>query len=251
MENVNINYGKYSCFDSTLGDVNSLRIRGFKSIVDNYVKMKTCKLSGNEAINNEEVEIIRNAKDVITNLVIKSIDYLYYNDYSHIFAKQSERCVCARLAFILQNALKLNNVTNYFVDVEYVLFKKKHSSKEKLKGISEDDKKGYCDLLIQSRGKNKYANILLAIEMKVHKKGNMKSDIDRLKKLTSPWPIPYDNHRACDSLLGLFLIIQKTQYKFKKIHRRGDRSQPTEENWITRNEVPKESYGRLKKEVKK
>lgn len=241
-----------SYLDSTLGDVNTLKIRVFKSIIDDYVKMKTRKFSNNDTrLNNEEEEIVTKAKDVIVDLVKKSIDYLYCNDYSQIFSKQSERCVCARLAFVLENALKLNNVTNYFVDVEYVLFKKKHSSKDKEKGTSEDNKKGYCDLLIHSRGKNTYANILLAIEMKVHKNSNMVSDIRRLKKLTSPWPIPYDNNRACDSLVGLFLIIQSTQYKYIKVHRREDRSKPTEENWITNNDVPKESYRKLKKELKK
>lgn len=249
----NVEYGKMSCLDSTSRNCDSLVIKGSKAIIDKYVDLKNKKLANNERIilTNREVNIIENAKNAIIDLVEKSIDFLYCNDYSLIFAKQSERSVCARLAFILQNALKLNNITNYFVDVEYVLFKKKHSSRDKRNGTYEDEGKGYCDLLIHSRGRNKYANFLLAIEMKVHNNNNMVSDVDRLNKLTTPWPIPYDNNRACDSLLGLFLIIQKTQYQYKKVHRREDRSEPTEEKWITKNEEPKESYKRLKKEMKR
>lgn len=248
-----LKYGKMSCFDSSLGNFSSLVINGSKAIIEKYVELKNRKLASNERIilTDREFTIIENAKKCIMSLVEKSINLLYENDYSLIFAKQSERSVCARLAFILQNALKLNNITNYFVDVEYVLFKKKHSSRDNEKSTNEDKGKGYCDLVIHSRGKNKYANFLLAIEMKVHNNNNMESDIDRLKKLTTPWPIPYDNNRACDSLLGLFLIIQKTQYQYKKVHRREDRSEPAEENWITKKGGPKESYIKLKNEIKK
>ena len=245
----NVDYSKMSSLDGTLGNLKSLEIKGSKAVIDKYVELKNRKLA-NELItfNNVDVAIIRKAKMIIISLVEKSVNFLYKNDYSLIFAKQSERSVCARLAYILQESLRVNNITNYFVDVEYVLFKKEHPSEEPSNDINEDNGKGYCDLLFHSRGKNKYANILLAVEMKVHTNGNMTKDIVRLKKLTSPWPIPYDYNRACDSLLGLFIVLQKTQYKYKKIHRVEDRSEPTEENWITRD---RQSYKKLKKAMKR
>lgn len=245
----NLDYSQMSCLDRSSGDLNSLVKRGSKVIIDKYVKLKNRKLASNGHIRltNKDVDIIENAKQVIMSLVINSIDLIYEDDYSLIYAKQSERSVCSRLAYILQEALKVNKITNYFVDVEYVLFKKEHSSEDTKNGSKENKGKGYCDLLIHSRGKNKYANILLAIEMKVHTNGNMANDINRLKLLTSPWPIPYDNNRACDSLLGLFVVLQKTQFKYKKIHRREDRSEPTEENWIPKD---RQSYKKLKKDNK-
>ena len=239
-----------SCLDVSSGDLNSLVKRGSKAIIDRYVELKNRKLASNEHIKltNRDVNVIKDAKSVIMSLVKNSIDLLYEYDYSLIYAKQSERSVCARLAFILQEALKVNNITNYFVDVEYVLFKKKHSPEEPQNGSKENKGKGYCDLLIHSRGKYKYANILLAIEMKVHTNGNMANDIDRLKLLASPWPIPYDNNRVCDSLLGLFIVLQKKQYKYKKVHRREERYKQKEKKWIPQDQ---QSHKKLKIEMKK
>ena len=132
----NLDYSQMSCLDRSSGDLNSLVKRGSKVVIDKYVKLKNRKLASNGHIRltNKDVDIIENAKQVIMSLVINSIDLIYEDDYSLIYAKQSERSVCSRLAYILQEALKVNKITNYFVDVEYVLFKKEHSSEDTKNG---------------------------------------------------------------------------------------------------------------------
>lgn len=150
-------------------------------------------------------------RDIIVNeILIPSLKALYSVDYDNIQFGVSERNICARLAYHMENLMRRYDVINgchifneYFADVEY-------------NRMGNGDLKHYensahrpvymvSDLLIQTRG---YGRNYLAIEMK--RKGNNRDvveDKERLKSLVSS-PTDYEEGLKCvhDTLLGVFMV---------------------------------------------
>ena len=151
-------------------------------------------------------------KRLIIQLLKNAIVRLYQVDMHIIRNKVSERCVCARLAYHLECLLKRKDYCKffqgYYVDVEY----DRMGSDPKL--IGNSIKRHVCDLLIHSRGCKERDN-LLALEMKVHNNySKLKFDYLRLSNI-----VQHRNERnkdfVCETLLGVFLRIQKNQYSIR------------------------------------
>ena len=163
----------------------------------------------------EDQAVVDKMKQLVTDLLKKSIDYLYLKDYFLIISGQSERSVCARLAFILEKALMLNNINSYYVDVEYIRSDKDHI--ENGQNTNRKNSKINCDLLIHSRQEIIEADTLLAIEMKVQYNNDIRNDIFRLAHLTQPFTKRTPPNAVRPTLLAYLLKIQKTQYKISQI----------------------------------
>ena len=100
----------------------------------------------------------------------------------------AERTLCGALMIALNSAIKhgfgrLNRYKNYFVDVEY------NRNGGSVKTIINDDLEIVpinCDLILHSRGRNKWQDNLIAIEMKksTRPETEKQSDRNRLIALT-------------------------------------------------------------------
>lgn len=194
-------------------------VDGANSIAMNYLDFKENRA---QIIRGGEDNPENKMKQLIKELLRLSIQELYRNDYLLIKSHQSERSVCARLAFYLQEALSANSIEDYFVDVEYVRLKE---DKEIAKHRNPKGRIGkiYCDLLIHRRCPTSLADNLLEVEMKVGKNtSNKKADIDRLKELVQPRTNETHRNMVCDTLLGVFLQIQEKAYKYSYIERNGN-----------------------------
>lgn len=180
-------------------------------------------------LNHDEIEKIDKMKRVLKDLVKKSVEELYRKDLNLISQDQSERSICARLAFILQEALYVNEINGFYSDVEIKRLDKDHIENRKSTRITNKKKiepKIYCDILVHSRREVAIVDNLIAIEMKVYGNSNIKSDLKRLIELTKPWPKPPIDNVICDTLLGMILQIQKTQYKVICVEREEDGNHP-------------------------
>lgn len=172
-------------------------------------------------------------RDVIVNdILIPSLIQLYVVDFDNIRFGVSERNICSRLAFHMENLMRNYDkrhsshlFCDYFADVEY-------------NRMGNGDLKHYessahrpvymvSDLLIQKRG---YGRNLLAVEMK--RKGNHRNvaeDKERLKALVSS-PSDYEEGLKCvhDTLLGAFIVYSPQGVEiniFENIEGRGDRTE--------------------------
>ncbi|WP_190285275.1 hypothetical protein [Clostridium sp. JN-1] len=129
----------------------------------------------------------------------------------------SERTLCGALMIAMNSIIRkgferLNRYKNYFVDVEY------NRNGGKIKTIINDDMEIIpinCDLIVHSRGRNKWQDNLIAIEMKkaTRPESEKQSDRKRLIALTLPtdgvWSadgmtLP---ERVCGYVLGIYYEI--------------------------------------------
>lgn len=149
-------------------------------------------------------------KKHISDILIKSIKQVYKNDIDLLTNKVSERCVCARLAYYLEQQIRQTNIFDgYYVDVEYDRMEKGNP-----KRIGLGQKKHICDLLIHSRGKKNPDN-LLAIEMKVHDNyTNAPDDKNRLYNLVQHRNETNQN-TVCETLYGVFLRLRSNKYSYQ------------------------------------
>ena len=151
-------------------------------------------------------------KKLVLDLLNKAIKQVYETDRDVITNKVSERCVCARLAFHLEDIMRApeyrESFLGYFVDVEYD--RMADANPKHIVG----EKRHVCDLLIHSRGKITGQDNLLALEMKVHDNySNVDCDKCRLKHI-----VQHSNETnkgyVRDTLIGVFLRLQENQYKY-------------------------------------
>ena len=146
-------------------------------------------------------------KKFIMDSLFDSIDQIYRYDHHLLINKVSERCVCARLAYYLEQKIRQNNqFLGYYVDVEYDRMQNGFA-----KRIGSGKKKHICDLLIHSRGEKKPDN-LLALEMKVHNNyTNAPDDMQRLHDL-----VQHRNETnkgtVCETIIGVFLRLKCDNY---------------------------------------
>lgn len=156
--------------------------------------------------NNQE----RRISDVI---LVPSLKKLYEKDYFNIRNGVSERNICARLAFQMENIMReKQEFIGYYADVEY---NRRNDGGEK---CSEGDTKPIrmvSDLIIHRRDENRN---LLAVEMKRWKNyDKRKDDIKRLKAVvSSPKPEFRKDNCVYDTKLGAFIKYspQKVEMEF-------------------------------------
>ena len=126
---------------------------------------------------------------IIYDILQPSLCRLNEMDYDNIRNGVSERNICARLAYHMENIMRsCDNRTlfeNYYADVEYNRMGngelKRYENSEHLPQYM------VADLLIQSRGESRN---LLAVEMKRSTNyENRKEDRERLEALVSPVPV--------------------------------------------------------------
>ena len=122
-------------------------------------------------------------KTILKNLVKRAIDSFNQNDLYLIEHNACERCICARLGYHLQAAVKRSRYyKDYVVDVEYNIG---------MDGNPYDRKRihghlTYVDIIVHKRGYDEIVGFdnLIAIEMK--KDGmDFEEDKRRLEYLTS------------------------------------------------------------------
>ena len=158
-------------------------------------------------------------KDIILHeILIPSLQELYKVDYDNIRFGASERNICARLAYHIENKMRwydmnnnVNDFRHYYADVEY-------------DRMGNGDRKCYensehlpqpmiSDLLIQSRGENPN---YLAVEMKRKKSYNKRrEDRDRLKALVSSEPVRKELPCVYGTLVGAFIIYSPDDIKIE------------------------------------
>lgn len=122
--------------------------------------------------------------DEIKNILEAAISKFNENDVYLIENDLSERCICGRLSFYIQQMLLISNFSEYTVDIEY---NRSAKGKEKSPKILHD-KKIVVDLIVHKRGQFKYCGFdnLFCVEMK---KSNSRygydADKKRLKDMTN------------------------------------------------------------------
>ncbi len=171
--------------------------KGTNIVLSNYIK-STRKENNQIEIENASVCL----RDLILKRVKDSIDKLYKEDIFLLKHKMHEVTLCGRLAIYLQK--QFSDFKGYFIDIEYYLLK-----------VSPKDYKGgnkgriRCDILLHSRGwYESRVDILLAIEAKYKTKNpaqSIKSDMERLKELATPYKKEMPGDAVHDTLMGLFL----------------------------------------------
>lgn len=152
---------------------------------------------------------------MLITLLKKAIACLFINDKRNIDMQVSEMNLCARLAHYLENEIRQYILFDgYYVDTEY----NKTFGNMKKRVIYSDGKlhSVRCDLLIHSRGLLKPDN-LLALEMKKEKvDSNVEDDHDRLQHIILPRTNETPIDAVCDTVLGVFLRIEKKGYVLTK-----------------------------------
>ena len=129
-----------------------------------------------ERIENDQESVKRIVNDAIHSFNEKE-KYLIENDLS-------ERCICARFAMHLTDALRNSDFSDYIVDVEY-----NRGARGKEKGIKKMD--GHpitVDLIVHKRGYDPRTGFQNLICMEMKKSTNphgCDDDIVRLKKMCS------------------------------------------------------------------
>jgi len=122
------------------------------------------------------MEEIRNILETSINEFNEYEEYLIENDLS-------ERCICSRLAFYIQQTLITSHFKDYTVDVEY---NRGAKGKDKSPKVLHD-KKIVVDLIVHKRGQSEYYGFdnLFCVEMKKsNSRYGYSNDKARLKDMT-------------------------------------------------------------------
>lgn len=171
--------------------------KGTNIVLRNYIQ-STRKENNQIEIENASVCL----RDLILKRVKDSIDKLYKEDIFLLKHKMHEVTLCGRLAIYLQK--QFSDFKGYSIDIEYYLLKE---SPKDYKGGNKERIR--CDILLHSRGwYESRVDILLAIEAKYKTKNpaqSIKSDMERLKELATPYKIEMPGDAVHDTLMGLFL----------------------------------------------
>ncbi len=127
----------------------------------------------------------------------------------------SERSWCSRLAIYLEHEIEKYGIQEeYYVDTEYN--RNGYKPKTTYDMEKKKEQKIVCDLIIHSRGENKYQDNLLCIEMKKSNRSEISKEKDkvRLKLLTkksfdgewTPDGKTLPEH-VCGYLLGIYYEV--------------------------------------------
>lgn len=152
-----------------------------------------------ESLNSERTETL----DILLRCVEEALDAFNKKETYLIEHDVSERCICARFAIYLEEALSTTKYKDYIVDVEYNRgYKGNDDAAKMLYG-----KKIVTDLIVHKRGKNEreeYDN-LICIEMKKeYKHLDMRNDKVRLSALTK-------ENEGYQYKLGLMIVARRNK----------------------------------------
>jgi hypothetical protein len=119
-------------------------------------------------------------------LFYRSFDVFLVRERNNILNDVSERNLCQRLGFYLEDERKAAGLDGYFVDAEYNRQQNGH-----IKTIIDDEAREIsitCDLILHSRGEMIQHDNLIAIEMKKSDRParDKQNDRIRLRALTKP-----------------------------------------------------------------
>ena len=159
-------------------------------------------------------------KKVLLKLLLQAIEDLYDQDYRNLILEVSERNLCGRLAFHLENLMRQYDKDHnksffkeYFADIEYNRMEDLDGKPLKKTVIFEDgtEETIICDMLVHSRGRNKKMDNLMALEMKrTYNKDSVESDNKRLITMVSPPSSNVVCKIMYSTLMGVFLTCDKT-----------------------------------------
>ena len=155
-----------------------------------------------------------NLEFLIIDLFKKGLNDLLEMDRSLIDLGISEQCICARLAFHLENRLrnydKENSssiFTGYYVDVE---FNKMFGNSPKNVYYDDTGHSVRCALLIHSRGLESQDNLLWLEMKKESNKFQNESDRKRVQSVTKREAGNEDF--VNNTLLGIYLTLNKSSF---------------------------------------
>lgn len=145
--------------------------------------------------------------EIINDILIPSLQRLYEKDYQNILYGVSERNICARLAFHMENVMTDHDkYRGYFADVEYN--RKNDGAGKYYENKQKVTRPMVSDLVVHKRDNEPN---LLAIEMKRWNNYDKRDD-DRVR-LTSVVSSPTKRDKNCvyDTVLGVFIIYSPTK----------------------------------------
>jgi hypothetical protein len=147
-------------------------------------------------------------------LFYRSFERFLTVERNNILNGVSERNLCHRLGFCLEEVRTASGLDGYYVDAEY-----NRKQNGQIKTIIDDQARVIsitCDLILHSRGENIRNDNLIAIEMKKSERPNREKEEDRvrLRALTKG---SYDDvwsndgvtlaEHVCGYQLGLFIEL--------------------------------------------
>ena len=123
-------------------------------------------------------------QEQMKEIVCKALETFNHSETYLIANDLSERCICARFAMHLTNALQVSEYREYVVDVEY-----NRGANGKESGVKKMDGSPItADLIVHKRGLDEHAGFVNLICMEMKKSTNRRGcddDIARLKKMCS------------------------------------------------------------------
>lgn len=138
------------------------------------------------------------------------------NEARNILSDVSERNLCGRLAYYLEDLLRKYDLKGYYADPEY-----NRKQEGQVKTMLDDNLTVVsisCDVVVHSRGENIEQDNLIAIEMKKcnRPQNEKESDKNRLRALTKDsydgvWSYDGKTHpdHVCGYALGFYIEIDK------------------------------------------
>ena len=116
-------------------------------------------------------------KELLEELIKKSLDDLYQNDHDLLKRKVAERDLTGLFAHYFRNNMKDTAIAEYNVDCEY---NRDGYGMKKIDGTLV-----YPDFILHKRGTNE--SNLLIIEFKTWWNSDNREDIEKLKAMMSEW----------------------------------------------------------------
>ena len=116
-------------------------------------------------------------KELLEELIKKSLDDLYQNDEYLIKHRVAERDITSKFAHYFQNNMRETIIADYDVDCEY---NRDGYGMKKIDGTLV-----YPDFILHKRGTNE--SNLLIIEFKTWWNSDNREDIEKLKAMMSEW----------------------------------------------------------------
>lgn len=159
--------------------------------------------------------------DLLETLFLRSFERFLVAEADNILIGTSERNLCARLAFLLEDEASAAGLVEYYADVEY-----NRKQRGLVKTILDDHAKVIpitSDLIFHSRGAFIVGDNLITVEMKrsEHREEEKQKDRDRLRAMTKPsfddiWSGDGKTHpeHVCGYVLGYFLELDAAERRF-------------------------------------
>lgn len=163
-------------------------------------------------------------EDLIIKIFKRGLKDLLETDKRVIDLDVSEQCICARLAFHMENHLRSYDKEHsssmfegYYVDVE---FNRMFGEQPKYVCYDGDRHSVRADLLIHSRGLKSQDNLLWLEMKKESNKNNNESDRKRVASVTQK--DVNDKESVNNTSLGIYLTIETSSFKVE-YYREGKR----------------------------